>query len=333
MQDEIIVSVICLCYNHENYIRDALNGFVMQKTNFKFEVFVHDDASTDGSAAIIMEYAEKYPELIIPIIQKENQYSKGLKISRTFVFPRVHGKYIATCEGDDYWTSPDKLQKQVDFLETHPDYSACAHNARFYNVQTGESYPGYGLEDRDLSMDDIVSQGGAFYQTATLMYRSVYMLSETPPFLGALVTCGDYSRDIFLRLKGKIYYSAEQMTLYRAYVPGSWTERTRKDKQFEIKQNERVINMLKMANDYSEHKYDEIFSKYIRVREQARRLLLERAEFGYYKSSLKDIPDYLAFISTKNRRKLKANIFLGRLLPIAKGIKDILVKKELDDHK
>jgi glycosyltransferase involved in cell wall biosynthesis len=116
--DNILVSVVCDVYNHEPYLRQCFDGFVMQKTNFKFEVLVHDDASTDKSAEIIIEYTNKYPDIFKPIIQKENQYSKGVGIWKTYQFPRVKGKYVAFCEGDDYWIDPLKLQKQVTAIES-----------------------------------------------------------------------------------------------------------------------------------------------------------------------------------------------------------------------
>ena len=121
-----IVSICCITYNHENYIRDAIEGFLMQKTTFPIEIIIHDDASTDKTAEIVKSYAEKHPDLILPILQAENQYSKGIPIS-TYAYPKARGKYIAFCEGDDYWTDPYKLQKQVDFLESNPDCSWCFH--------------------------------------------------------------------------------------------------------------------------------------------------------------------------------------------------------------
>ena len=127
-----LVSIRCLVYNHEPYLRQCLDGFVMQKTNFPFEAIVHDDASTDGSAAIIREYAEKYPAIIKPIFETENQYRKGIinKIMDAAMHPE--SKYLAICEGDDYWTDPNKLQLQVDFLESHPDYFMTCHGFKYY---------------------------------------------------------------------------------------------------------------------------------------------------------------------------------------------------------
>ena len=109
--DNILVSIQCLVYNHEPYLRQCLDGFVMQKTNFRFEAIVHDDASTDGSAAIIREYSEKYPDIIKPIYEAENQYSKHGGFSALFdiLNSACKGKYIAMCEGDDYWIDPMKL--------------------------------------------------------------------------------------------------------------------------------------------------------------------------------------------------------------------------------
>lgn len=138
MNKEPLLSIKCLVYNHEPFLRQCLDGFVMQKTNFPFEAIVHDDASTDGSAAIIREYAEKYPDIIKPIYETENQYSKrdgsiGRIIDKTMC---PNTRYIAYCEGDDYWTDPDKLQIQVDFLESHPDFVICSHDCIDYDENT-----------------------------------------------------------------------------------------------------------------------------------------------------------------------------------------------------
>ena len=146
-----LVSISCITYNHEPYIVQALNGFLMQKTSFPFEVLVHDDASTDRTADIIREYEKKFPKIIKPIYQKENQYSKGFTaVTATWNFPRAQGKYIALCEGDDYWIDENKLQIQVDFLERNPEYTMCFHNAEVLNeIPDTEVSSIYGAEDRD----------------------------------------------------------------------------------------------------------------------------------------------------------------------------------------
>ena len=121
------LSVVCLAYNAAPYIRAALDGFMAQKTGFPFEVLIHDDASTDGTADIIREYADRRPDLIRAVFQRENQFSKGVAVSSTHLWPLIRGEYVAMCEGDDYWTDPLKLQKQVDWLDAHPESSVCFH--------------------------------------------------------------------------------------------------------------------------------------------------------------------------------------------------------------
>ncbi len=146
--DKPLVSICCITYNHAPFIRKCLEGFLMQKApscvpkDAKMsdwcEILIHDDCSIDGTTDIIKEYAAKHPDLIFPLYEVENQYSKGKagKID-LYNYERAKGKYIAYCEGDDYWTAPLKLQRQVDFLETHPDYSVTFHRCKHINVIDG----------------------------------------------------------------------------------------------------------------------------------------------------------------------------------------------------
>lgn len=139
-----LVFVLCMVYNHGPYLRQCLDGFVMQQTSFPFEVIVHDDASTDGSADIIREYADKYPDIIKPVYETENQYSKGADSAagKKLEAAISHGvKYRAVCEGDDYWIDPLKLQKQFDFLEAHPDFVMCCSNHLCYQQDSGKMEP------------------------------------------------------------------------------------------------------------------------------------------------------------------------------------------------
>ncbi|MFW6275060.1 MAG: glycosyltransferase [bacterium] len=127
-ENKPLVSICCATYNHEDFIAKAIEGFLMQKVSFPVEILINDDCSTDKTAKIIREYEHTYPHLIKPKYQIENQYSKGLKPFTRFLYPRATGKYIAICEGDDFWTDPNKLQKQVDFLEENKRYSMCCTN-------------------------------------------------------------------------------------------------------------------------------------------------------------------------------------------------------------
>lgn len=179
-KEEILVSIICDCYNHEKYIRACLDGFVMQECNFPFEVLIHDDASTDDSASIIKEFEERYPNIIKPIYQTINQYSTGENIWKNFQFPRAKGKYLAICEGDDYWIDPLKLQKQVDFLEKNPEFGSCFHQYKTYFESTKEFseevLPKLDLDliDSDFNGMVLTSQSyfkGWFTQILTSVFR------------------------------------------------------------------------------------------------------------------------------------------------------------------
>ena len=204
--NEIMVTVLCAAYNHEKYIRDALEGFVMQKTSFAFEVLVHDDASTDSTAEIIREYEQKYPEIIKPIYQTENQYSKGVNRLFTFMLPRARGKYIAVCEGDDYWTSPDKLQKQVDYIESHPECALVSHLAMMSyvdrNYVTKYTDRDFSTPERCIvSAEEIIAKHTIF-PTASMLFRRDYY--ERNRELLSSVRLFDYVGKIMLATEGTV---------------------------------------------------------------------------------------------------------------------------------
>ena len=211
----IMVSVVCDVYNHEPYLRQCLDGFVIQKTNFKIEVLVHDDASTDKSAEIIMEYTNKYPDIFKPILQQENQYSRGVGIWKTYQFPRVAGKYVAICEGDDYWTDPYKLQKQVDFLESHPDFDMVRTDSNVYYQDTNitiNSVFGKKLfpNCEDTFVDYVVRP--AWLATCSWLIRSPLGDYDNLPN-----DCfkGDLALMIYIAKRSKVKYLPEVTSVYR----------------------------------------------------------------------------------------------------------------------
>lgn len=174
-----VVSVICLAYNHERYIRKALEGFVAQETDFPFEVLVHDDASTDSTRSIIEEFAQEYPDIIVPVYQNENQYSKGVDPGWDVLFPKTRGKYIAFCDGDDYWCDPLKLQLQLEQLEKHPDCSACTCVVQCINEDGTKRKGWYIAKTIDGVQDGVVSQahiGNAIGCTHLPFHISSYLI-------------------------------------------------------------------------------------------------------------------------------------------------------------
>ena len=257
-----LVTVFCTVYNHENYISDALNGFIGQKTSFPFEVLVHDDASTDSSAQIIKEYCSRYPSILIPIFEENNQYSQGKWIMREIMLPRARGDYIAFCEGDDYWCDKSKLQQQIDFLESHPEYSACAHNSLRLDVSSGRSSVMYTPETLDLPLERVLEKGGAYWQLASFVCRRS-VLEHWPEFLIQAGGNGDYKLAINACLQGKIRYIGTVMSVYRFLTSGSWSMRCRRDANLLASSYFNVIKLLEGLDDYTGQKYHSAISQAI----------------------------------------------------------------------
>lgn len=225
-----IVSVIITTYNHEGYIADALRGAVGQITEFPFEIIVHDDASTDGTQEIIRQYAARFPNLIVPILQSQNQYALGTKIFSSLLRQMARGDYIATCEGDDYWIDPYKLQKQFDFLEKNPRFSGCLHNAIVVDYVNDLTYLSELNDgDREKPFATIVREGGGLINpTASLFYRSsindsIYVDWNAP--------VGDHFRMMSIGLAGPFWWLSDPMSVYRY---GSLTSYTRRNRSFDL---------------------------------------------------------------------------------------------------
>lgn len=216
-----VVSICSITYNHGKFIRECLDGFLTQETTFPVEVLIHDDASTDGTADIIREYESQYPHIIKSIYQTENQYSKGAKPNIDFNFPRAKGKYIALCEGDDYWTDPNKLQRQLDFLEANEEYVLCFHavvlltNEGFIEDQM--PVPGETTTALDLCRYNYI-------QTCSCVFRN--RLSSKFPNAMYKSPAGDYVLHLLNAQYGKIKHLDKKMAVYRMHEGGLWSSKT-----------------------------------------------------------------------------------------------------------
>lgn len=323
--NETMVSVICLTYNHEKYIRNCLDGFVSQKTNFKYEVFVHDDASTDNTASIVHEYADKYPDIIKPIFQKENQYSKRIGIAKNFILPIVSGKYIAYCEGDDYWCDPYKLQKQFDVMEENPDCNLCLHKVEFINAQ-GEKLPGShpikkqktGKWTTKYFLEDVLSY--SFFQLSSYFIRSTVwknFYNDNLEFRKA-ADVGDMPLILYTSSTGNVYYINDAMSKYRKLTSGSWTVKTMNNQNIRMKHCESMINMLKEFNKFTDNKYHK-YCEY-KINHYTFKILCKNRD----KEKLKDkkYNDFWKKIDFVNRIKLKTIIFCPFIYRIYKQIKN-----------
>ena len=283
------VTVVCLCYNHAAYIQDALEGFVMQKTDFPFEVLVHDDASTDGSADVVREYEKKYPGIVRGIYQTENQYSRGVNITREFIYPLVKGKYVALCEGDDYWTDPLKLQKQYDILEAHAELDGCCHRVLVEKEGKKKGFVAPDKISRVLKADEVITGGGGYISTPSLMCRRDVFVQDTP--MRKVLTL-DYVLQIQASLRGGMYYLEDCMAVYRKQVRGSWSESNRGGVP-----RETMERMLDALDTYTEGRFHSAIELRRRI-DRSKMLLRERR----YLAMLK--PGEIRITLTRLRREL-----------------------------
>ena len=254
----LMVTILCITYNHKSYIRQCLDGFVKQKTNFRFEAIVHDDASTDGTTDIVREFAEKYPDIIKPMIEKENQYSKGkTSFGRTMLEHYPPGKYIAECEGDDYWIDPLKLQKQVDYMESHPECTMTCSGSKWFSERRNEFIADQYCQKSEglLNPADIINRTGYYIPTCSIIYRPE-MMNDYPVYC-KLCPVGDWPMQIMAAMKGSVYYFNELMCVYRTENDTSWTNQQKYDSLDPVRLN-LVKCLVKMfegfSDDYPEYK-------------------------------------------------------------------------------
>lgn len=264
--EDIKVSVFCLTFNHEKYIGETLEGFVKQKTDFKFQVIVHDDASTDKTADIIRAYEEKYPDIIKGIYQTENKYSKRIGITNNYVLPLVTGDYVAMCEGDDYWTDSCKLQKQVDAMDANTDCFLCVHKTEeIYadGTKSGTVFPKTDIPSGKIQSREFLKLCRAYsFHTSSYMFRvdewKRYILD--PPEYKKLCDVGDEPYMLHFGQLGGVCYISDVMSAYRRGVEGSWSDRNAKatDPARLAKHPIAMINTLKEFDKATENKYHDI---------------------------------------------------------------------------
>lgn len=318
----ILVSINCITYNHEDYISDAIEGFLMQKTNFDFEILIGEDCSRDKTKEIVEKYMKKYPEKIKLVTSEENV---GARKNFLRLIKNARGKYIAQCEGDDYWTDPYKLQKQVDYLEKHPDCTLCFHAAEVVQ-ENGESngevvrpYKKTGIS----SMEDIITGGGGFCPTASLIYPKKLM--DNPPDFFKNAHVGDYALQMMITSQGYAYYIDEVMSAYRIGGKSSWTTQLNKEvnlteKYIKVKNGD--IKLLEDFNKYTNYKYSAVVEENISKKDFEILILKNKI------SEIKKI-EYRTFYNEMNnimKIKLHLKYYFPRPYSLMVGIKRYIKK-------
>ena len=292
-KNKIIVSVFCATYNHGKYIRDALEGFVSQKTSFPFEVIVHDDASTDNTAEVIKEYEKKYPDIIKPIYQSENIHEKKIDMIYTYILPNTEGKYIALCEGDDYWIDEYKLQKQVDYMEQHPECSLITHKSYVLNCDDGKMTI---FSDADFSNTNwnipqkIAISNLELFQTASMLFRKSYYYTNkhflrTHPMF-------DYVHKILLATEGNVHIIPDIMSVYRKNARGSWTQRIWNNTENQINHIHQSIKNIEAINEYKNHEFSNTLKQLIFIR----KLFVEIQEGKFAPTKTSELLSYIKMV-------------------------------------
>ena len=254
----ILVSINCITFNHENYIREAIESFLIQETNFDFEILIGDDCSKDNTQNIINEYIEKYPDKVKLITSKENV---GARKNARRVFEASRGKYIAVCEGDDFWTDPKKLQKQFDYMEKNKECNLVFSNVKHLNDKTKKVNINNVTKGGKYYLEEVILNGGGFIPTATIFYRKNIM--ENPPAFYEKASVGDYPLQIICSLDGYVYCMEEVTAMYRVDVKNSWTSKQLKriNKEIYINNWNNTLSLLDMVNEYTQYRYNDIIMK------------------------------------------------------------------------
>jgi len=242
-----VVSIFCITYNHEKFIRNAIEGFLMQETSFPVEIFIHDDASTDGTTEIINEYARKHPQLFWTVLQSENQYARKRFAFFFEYLSRQRGEFIALCEGDDYWTSPHKLQRQVDLLEEKSERSLVFHMVRVswtWNYAK-DSVSNEGELAKEWTAREVIA--GKSIHTCSMLYRKS-MLPAIPAWFGE-VAGGDIPLQLMLGDAGLIAFVPEVWSVYRKHS-GGVTHQARRETPRDAKNLEDIyVNFSRHCGD------------------------------------------------------------------------------------
>lgn len=266
--NEIEVSILCLCYNHGQYLKRCFDGFLSQKVNFNVEIIVHDDLSSDNSIEIIKEYRDKYPTIIKPIFEKENLFSKGVNIEDTIMFKVAIGKYIAICEGDDYWIDPYKLALQVEMFKHFSNCTYVVHKTKCVDLKDkmlrfipSDKYKSSVFKREQLVPKIIVKY--QFHTTSYMFKKADYdnYCNNLPEFAKRMKV-GDYALQLYFSNLGDTVYIDRTMSAHVDGTNGSWTNTYRNaDKERRHAHQQNMIDCFQLFDEYTNFEFHDAFFK------------------------------------------------------------------------
>lgn len=285
------ITVVVMTYNHKDYIKQALDSILSQKINRNYGILIHDDCSDDGTYEILLNYKNQYPDLIKIIRQDKRKFlDDGFNMMIfNYVVPHIYSKYVAYCDGDDYWCDETKLQKQYDFMEKHKDYSMCFHSAYQLRPDNNMSSKWFIKEEGDIDLEDLINErpgipiatSSLFIKTTTFKnfpdWRKAYCVEDLPLYMVAV-------------LEGKIHRLSDIMCVYRQFSLGSWSAQNKNNLDRLIAHQENLINSVKLFDEQTDFQYHNLVKNHI-----------EGCEFRIAK--LKG--DFEALFDKKNKRFIK----------------------------
>jgi len=260
-QEFMMVSINCVTYNHEYCLEEALDSFLMQETDFAFEILIHDDVSTDGTANIMRKYEQKYPKIVKPIYQTENQFSQNIN-PMSLLYKKVQGKYMAFCDGDDFWTDTEKLSLQVQEMEKHPDVDLSFHPVyELINGKQGDIVSQHANHNKIFHTQEVILRGGEFCPTGSLLFRSKLLL-ELPDWFKEMIP-GDYPMQIAASVSGGVLYINKSMAIYRLGEVGAWSNLAKEDDQKKKFGLDNLHSMLNRIDVYLKYAFHEEFQQLV----------------------------------------------------------------------
>lgn len=278
MNNDIEVSICCITYNQEKYIKEALDSFLSQKTEFSYEIVIHDDASTDNTVKILKQYKKRYPDKIVLILEKENQYSKRPNSVLEIVFNKARGKYIALCEGDDGFCDDEKLSMQYKYIKTH-NYSFCSHNTKIVDDDSnlvGKIEP---YDKEIITINDFLNIRQSMH-TSSMFFAKKDVLNLPKFFKESVV--GDLPLKLYFLSRGNCYHINKECSFYRENTKNSWSFKQKNSRNIKYKNFQSEINTYLEFNKFTNYKYNkEINDRIIKI------------EFNYFKdeNNLKKIKE------------------------------------------
>ena len=303
------LSICVVSYNHEKYIAQALEGFLKQKTNFAFQVIVGDDASTDATPKILRDYAEKYPEIIIPVLREKNISPINNSID---VYSRAKTEFVAICDGDDYWTDENKLQMQVDLLDAHPEFAVCYHPTTIHFMDGSRAdieypIPAYRFNKKILTLHDLATRNPM--HTNSIVYRWRFQSADIRQAMPNNICPGDYFLALLHAENGGIALIDRVMSVYRVHSGGMSFEIHKRPDLVWLKYGLEELNFHKAVDGHFSYQLNKYFRSSLEKKSSAILLsYLRHGAFDKLKRYKDEYPEYYELAMEHRENSLNGDV-------------------------